>query len=63
MILTQALPKSNSSSIHVELDNLLKKLESKKLEKILSAEEDEEIWSIDNKIRDVLTQVIHFNQK
>lgn len=63
MILTQALVKSNSSSIHVELDNFLKKLESKTLEKILSAEEDEEIWSIDNKIRDIVTQTIHFNQK
>lgn len=63
MILAQALAKSNSSSIHVELDNLLKKLESKTLEKILSAEEDEEIWSIDNKIRDVVTQTLHFNQK
>jgi L-rhamnose mutarotase len=63
MILTQVLAKSNSSSIHVELDNLLNKLESKTLEKILSAEEDEEIWSIDNKIRDIVTQTIHFNQK
>lgn len=63
MILTQALAKINSSSIHVELDNLLKKLESKTLEKILGAEEDEEIWSIDNKIRDIVTQTIHFNQK
>lgn len=63
MILTQALAKSNSSSIHIELDNLIKKLESKTLEKILSAGEDEEIWSIDNKIRDIVTQTIHFNQK
>ena len=63
MILTQALAKSNSSSIHVELENLLKKLQNKTFEKILSAEEDEEIWSIDNKIRDVVTQTINFNQK
>lgn len=63
MILTQALTKSNSSSINVELDNLLKKLESKTLENILSAEEDEEMWSLDNKIRDIVTQTIHFNQK
>lgn len=63
MILTQALAKSNSSSIHVELDILLKKLESKTLEKILCAEEDEEIWSIHNEIRDIVTQTISFNQK
>jgi len=63
MILTQALAKSNSSSIHVELDNLLKQLESKTLEKILSAEEDEEIWSIDNEIRSIATETIHYNQK
>lgn len=63
MILTQALAKSNSSSIHIELDDLLKKLESKTLEKILSAEEDEEIWSIDNEIRNILTDTIHYNQK
>jgi len=62
-ILIQALAKSNSSSIYIELDNLLKRLESKTLEKILSAEEDEEIWSIDNEIRDIVTQTIHFNQK
>ncbi|NLL27704.1 MAG: hypothetical protein GX259_02815 [Bacteroidales bacterium] len=62
MILTQALSKSNSYSFNVELNNLLKKLESKTLEKILSAEEDEEICSIDNKIRDIVTQTIHFSQ-
>ncbi len=62
MILTQALAKSDSISIHIELNNLLRKLESKTIEKILSAEEDEEIWSIDNKIRDIVTQTIHFNQ-
>lgn len=62
IILTQALAKSNSSSIHIELDNLLKKLESKSLERILSAEEDEEIWSIDNEIRSIITEIIHFNQ-
>lgn len=62
MILTQALAKSNSSSIHVELDTLLKKLESKTLEKFLSTEEDEEIWSIDNEIRNIVTEIIHFNQ-
>ncbi len=62
MILTQALAKSNSSSIHVELDTLLKKLESKTIEKFLSTEEDEEIWSIDNEIRNIVTEIIHFNQ-
>lgn len=62
MILTQALAKNDSTSIHIELNNLLRKLESKTIEKILSAEEDEEIWSIDNKIRDIVTQTIHFNQ-
>ena len=63
MILTQALAKSNSSSIHVKLDNLLKQLESKTLEKINSAEENKEIWSIDNEIRDIVNKTIHFNQK
>jgi len=63
MILTQALAKSNSSSIHVELDNLLMKLVSKTLEDLLNSEKDEEIWSIDNDIRDIVTQTIHFNQK
>lgn len=63
MILTQALSNSNSSSIHVELDNLLKQLESKTLEKIICPKEDEEIWSIDNEIRNIVTETIHYNQK
>ncbi len=63
IILMQAIVKSNSSSIHIELDNLLKKLESKKLESFLSAKEDEKIWSIDNEIRDIVTNAIHFNHK
>lgn len=62
MILTQALAKSNSSSINIELDNLLKKLESKTLKNFLSAEEDKEIWSINNGIRNIVTKIIHFNQ-
>jgi len=63
VILTQALAVSNASSIHLELDNLLKKLERKQLEEILNGEKDEEICSIDNDIRDIVTQIIHFNQK
>lgn len=62
MMLTQALAKSDSTSIHIELNNILMKLESKTIEKILSTEGDEEIWSIDNEIRNIVTEIIHFNQ-
>lgn len=63
IILTQALAKSNSFSIHIELDTLLKKLESKMLEEMLNGEKDDEIKSIDNDIRNIVTKTIHYNQK
>lgn len=63
IILTQALAKSKSSSIHTEVDNLLKKLESKTLEDILNGEKDDEIWSIDNQIRNIVIQTIYFDKK
>lgn len=63
IILTQALTKSNSSSIHVELDILLKKLESKTLEDLFNDKEDEEIRSINNNIRNIVTNTLHYNQK
>jgi len=63
MILTQALAKSNSSSIHVEIKGVLKKLESKKLEDFLNGERNEEMRKIDNEIRNIITTNIHYSSK
>jgi hypothetical protein len=63
IILAQALVKINSSSIHLELDNLLKRLELKSLETILRAEEDKEIGLIDTEIRNIVTATIYNNQQ
>lgn len=62
MILTQAIAKSTSASIHIELEKFLKKLESKTLEEILNGK-DRETRSIDKDIREIVNQSIHFNQK
>lgn len=61
MIITQALAKSKSSSIHAELKDVLKKLENKKLEDFLNAESMEEMRTIDNEIRNIVTTIIFYN--
>ncbi len=63
MILTQALAKHYSSSIHLELNSVLKKLESKKLEDFLNGERKEEMRTIDNEIRYIITTNVYNNQK
>lgn len=63
IILTQALAKSSSSSIHVELKDVLKKLESKTLEDFLNGERDEEMRTIGNQIRNIVNTTIYNNQK
>lgn len=63
IILTQALAKSSSSSIHVELKSVLKNLEIKTIEDFLNGERDEEMRTIDNEIRNIVTTNIFYNQK
>jgi hypothetical protein len=63
LILTQALIKSKSSSIHLELDSVLKKLESKTLDDFLNGGKKEEMWTIDNEIRNIVTTNVYFNKK
>ena len=63
MILAQALSKCNSSSIHVEMEGVLQKLESKKLEDFLNGERTEEMRTIDNEIRNIVTTNIYYNHK
>jgi hypothetical protein len=63
IILTQALAKINSSSIHIGLRSILQKLESKNLEDFLNGERKEEMRRIDDKIRNIITTNIYYNQK
>lgn len=63
MILSQALAKYSSSSNHVELKDVLKKLESKKLEDFLNSERNEEMRAIDNEIRNIVITNVYSNQK
>lgn len=63
MILTQALAKSSSSSIHLELKSVLKNLESKTLEDFLNGKRDEEMRTIDNEIRNIVNTNIYNNKK
>lgn len=61
--LTQALAKSSSSSIHLELKSELQKLESKTLEDFLNGERDEEMRTIDKEIRNIVNTNIFYNLK
>ncbi len=61
--LTQALAKSNSSSIHIELKSVLQKLESKTLDDFLNSEREEEMRRIDDEIRNIVTTNIYNNNK
>ncbi|MFU1859326.1 hypothetical protein ACK8HY_20160 [Sphingobacterium sp. NGMCC 1.201703] len=63
LTLTQALAKSNSSSIHIELKSVLQKLESKTLEDFLNGEREEEMRRIDNEIRNIVKTNINHNHK
>jgi hypothetical protein len=59
IIISRAIAQSYNSSIHEELNSILLKLESKTLEEFLNGEKSEEIRSIDNEIRNIVTSNVH----
>ncbi|MDE3182840.1 MAG: hypothetical protein KGM16_05420 [Bacteroidota bacterium] len=60
--LTESLRLSQTSSLHVGLNNLLQKLEANKIEDFLKGEKLEEISKIDQELYQILLNTIHYSQ-
>lgn len=62
VILAQALKKSKSSSVNLELSIALMKLENKTLEDFLNGEKNQEMRTIDSEIRSIINTNVHHNR-
>lgn len=63
IIISKSLEASQVSTLHVELGNLLKKLEPKTFEDFLNGESDKEVRNIDNEIRQIVSKAIYSQAK